>query len=394
LRKFKHFVLYSLIVGAAFALAAVVIHLLVAREYRLNVAERLTIIAHNGEEAVERSPRGVQLEAALARALHASDEGLLWQDAHGRTVAQSGMTATGNAVVERMRVDDEGASGWLQATISNDRVVNAIGQLDLGLSFGIAIAMLSGGLIFAWVSERSIARVEATLQRVHRFTADAAHELRTPLAVISGNADPLAFGDDETKRERSLANIRHAAAQMRTLMNDLLMLARADEGVTGDLQAIDVGTCIETVAASYRSEAAGREVRLSVRSSAPLTVYGRSEQVARIVGNLIENALRYTPPKGTIDVTWWGDRRSAVIEVADSGIGIAFENLERIFDRFWRADDARPGEGSGLGLAIARGLARAHGGDVAVRSRPGMGSTFTIRLPLRPQRSAALSTSS
>lgn len=90
LRKFKHFVLYSLVVGAAFTLAAIVIHVLVAREYRLNVAERLTIIAHSGEEAVERNPRGVPLEALLARALHASDEGLLWQDAHERTIAEAG----------------------------------------------------------------------------------------------------------------------------------------------------------------------------------------------------------------------------------------------------------------------------------------------------------------
>ena len=113
-----------------------------------------------------------------------------------------------------------------------------------------------------------------------------------------------------------------------------------------------------------------------------------------MIGNLIENALRYTPANGSIAIRSRTERRTAVIEVADSGVGIAAKHLERIFDRFWRADGARPGEGSGLGLAIVRSLARAHGGDVAVRSSPGAGSTFILRLPLIPQRATALSTSS
>lgn len=394
MRTLKYFALYSAVLTVALAIAAVAVHVLMAREYRLNVSERLTIIAHDGEEAVERNAPGAPLEPALAMVLASPDEGLVWFGDGARTGVRSGASETRNAIVERARIDDEGAHGWIQATISNDRVAIALRHLDLGLIMGIAVAVLIGGVIITWVSLRAIMRVEAALERVHRFTADAAHELRTPLAVISGNASELAFGADASTRERSLDNIRHAAGQMRELMNGLLILARADEDVTHDLHAIDVGACVENAVAAYAEEARTRDLRLNVTTSPHPTVYGRPEQVARIVANLIENALRYTPAHGSIDVSWYADRRNAVVEVADTGVGIAPENVARVFDRFWRVEGARPGEGSGLGLAIARSLARGHGGDVTVRSRLGVGSTFTVRLPIGPQRMPLLSTSS
>ena len=394
MRILKYFAFYSAVLTVVLAIAGVAVHVLMAREYRLNAAERLTIIAHDGEEAVERSGQGAALEPELHRVLGAPNEGLAWLDGRGRTLAETGVPATQPAIVQRLRVDDDNAHGWIVATISNDRVALALRQLDLGLLLGIAVAVVVGGLIITGVSMRAVARVESALERVHRFTGDAAHELRTPLAVIAGNASDLAFGGDEAGRERSLANIRHAARQMRDLMNGLLILARAGEDVTLDLHVIDLGACVEDVAASYRVEAAARELRLNVTRLEHPALYGRPEQVTRIVANLVENALRYTPAHGSIDIACRTERRTAIVEVADSGVGIATENLERVFDRFWRAPGARPGEGSGLGLAIARSLARGHGGDVSVRSRIGAGSTFTIRLPLSPPRISVLSTSS
>ncbi len=133
---------------------------------------------------------------------------------------------------------------------------------------------------------------------------------------------------------------------------------------------------------------------LRLRTHANQTIYGEPSQVARIVDNLVENALRYTPPGGTVEIGHRADKDGAVIEISDTGIGLAPAQLERIFDRFWRASDRPAGEGAGLGLAIARSLARAHGGDISARSRPGEGSTFIIKLPLRPPRTFAASTSS
>jgi OmpR-family two-component system manganese-sensing sensor histidine kinase len=389
----KSFALYGAILGGALAVASVCIHLLLAHQLRLALPARLTIMAHEGEEALERAPRGAPLERALASVLDAPDEGLAWFDARGTLVGKTGMTETQDAAVSKTRVREELVDGWIQATISNRRVTAALQQLDLGLTFGTIVAILAGGCISTAISMRAVGRVEAVLQRVHRFTGDAAHELRTPLAVIANNADRLALDPcDDAGRDRSLENIRQAAGQMRTLMDGLLMLARADEGVVRDLHAIDVGACVEAVAATYRADAAARGLTLTVEAPAYQTIYGQPEQVARILGNLIENALRYTAAGGAIAIAGRTERHAAVVEVGDTGVGIAPADLDRVFDRFWRADGPRTGTGSGLGLAIARGLARAHGGDVWAKSRPGVGSTFTVRLPSQPPRSAAVST--
>jgi two-component system, OmpR family, manganese sensing sensor histidine kinase len=172
-----------------------------------------------------------------------------------------------------------------------------------------------------------------------------------------------------------------------------LILARADEGVTQDLHAIDLDHCVESIVQHYRVEALARNLTLTVHSHANQVIYGYPEQVTRVVSNLIENALRYTLAGGSIDIKAKVERGTALIEVTDTGVGIAREALDRVFDRFWRGGAARAVAGSGLGLAIARSLARAHGGDVWVRSRLGEGSTFTIRLPLRPpQRVSEFST--
>jgi len=393
LRILKSFLVYSAILGCVLVIGASAVHVLMAREYRLNVAERLTMIAHNGEEAVEENPPGRPIASALASALSAPDEGLVWLDANGRQVASSGMIETDNAAVAQISVHDGPLNGEIRATISNDRAARILRQLDLSFAAGTAIAIVAGGLVITAFSARSMARVESAYSRVHRFTGDAAHELRTPLAIITANADRLAHdpGDDRG-RERALANIRQAANEMRELMDELLILARADGDVANDLHAIDVRDCVEKVTQGYYAEAAARKVHLTVRAPERQTIYGQPEQIARIIANLLENALRYTPANGSIDVVCAAERGVVAIEVRDNGVGIAAENLERIFDRFWRADGARADGGSGLGLAIARSLARAHGGDVSAKSRPGAGSTFTIRLPLRPQRFAGPST--
>ncbi len=389
----RPFLAYCATLGCVLLAASVVVHLLMAREYRLNVTERLAIVAHDGEEAMEHVRPGSSADAALGRALDAPDEGLVWFDTRDRRIASSGMTQTHDASVEDLRVHERRADGWIRATVANQRITNALRQLDLGLAIGTSIAMLAGGLIVAAIAARSVARVEEAYRRVFRFTGDAAHELRTPLAVIANNADRLAFASgDDLGHERSLANIRQAALQMRELMNGLLILARAEEGVLQDLHAIDVKACVEAVARTYRPDAAARGLALSVRAPANQIVYGQPEQVARIVGNLVENALRHTPAGGSIEIACTAERSAVAIAVTDTGSGIDPQSLEHVFDRFWRAKGAPSGTGSGLGLAIARSLAQAHGGDISVKSRVGEGSTFTVRLPLRPHRVAGLST--
>jgi len=389
----RGFIAYALALGCILSVVAVPVHFLMARQYRLNALEGAVILANTGEERLEHNRLRQPIARALALALSSPDEGLTWLDLHRRPIAAIGATATHDAAVYSLRVHERRADGWLRATISNRRIEASLRDLDLGLGIGTLIAMLVGGLIITLISARAITRIEAAFQRMRRFTGDAAHELRTPLAVIANNSDALAFdASDEEARERSLVNIRQAAYQMRKLMDGLLILARADEGVTQDLHAIDLDHCVENVVENYRAEAAARDLTLTVHSHANQVIYGYPEQVTHVIGNLIENALRYTLAGGSIDITSKVERGAALIEVRDTGIGIAPEALDHVFDRFWREGAARTVAGSGLGLAIARSLARVHGGDVWVRSRLGEGSTFTIRLPLRPQRVSGFST--
>jgi signal transduction histidine kinase len=271
-------------------------------------------------------------------------------------------------------------------TIASGRVGALLLQLDIGLAVGGLVAVLAGATLITGIALRSLARVESAFERVHRFTGDAAHELRTPLTVIASNVDGLWTDSDERSvNEESRNTIRQATAQMAALIDGLLVLARND-GAEEELHAIDLPALLDLVLDRYRDEARARQLRFGVVASPGLSVYGRPEQIERIVGNLVENALRYTPSGGRVDISAYSERSAILIDVADTGIGISPGSQERIFERFWRADRDRASTGFGLGLAIARTFAHAHGGEISVRSTPGEGSVFTVKLPARPRR--------
>lgn len=231
-----------------------------------------------------------------------------------------------------------------------------------------------------------IARLEGSFAALRRFTADASHELKTPLTVLRADIEramqsrKVAF-DQLPALEEALAE----TARMADLVEALLTLARADEGrfdIHRELVPLEplVRDVFET--ALILGEASGATVSLS--AAEPLTVDGDPVRLRQLLLNLVTNALKYTPRDGTVSLLLErrGDR--AVFAVQDSGVGIAAADLPFIFDRFWRADRARSrgGErsGFGLGLAIAQWIAHAHGGNIGVSSRLGRGSTFTVSL--------------
>ena len=146
-----------------------------------------------------------------------------------------------------------------------------------------------------------------------------------------------------------------------------------------------VAELLEHVRARFTPAARERGVALRIAPCDPLRLYGNPEQIERIVANLVDNAIKYTAPGGSVAVACSVDDARVRVAVRDSGVGIAVDHRERIFDRFWRGDSLRNAAGgTGLGLAIARALARRHGGDIAVTSEPGRGSEFTVTLPRRP----------
>jgi len=220
--------------------------------------------------------------------------------------------------------------------------------------------------------------------RTRRFLADASHELRTPMAALLGHVEVLRRGASRNPAdlERSLSATHVAALRMSKLLSDMLEIARLDQPELGlRMDRIHVSELLLQASRNAGSSTAHHTVRID-GIEAPLFVTGDRDALERIIVNLLDNAARYSPAGAPICVQvatspdGWLE-----VSVTDEGPGIPLAEHERIFDRLHRGDNARGTQGTGLGLSISRALARRHGGDVLVRSAPGNGSTFVLRLP-------------
>ncbi|HEY7481735.1 MAG TPA: HAMP domain-containing sensor histidine kinase [Gemmatimonadales bacterium] len=235
---------------------------------------------------------------------------------------------------------------------------------------------------------RMLARLEQSFHSLHRFTADASHEMKTPLMVLRAGVErALVHPGTPAEILQSLDETLAQINEMSEMVENLLTLARADEGRAPlAVEVCDLRDLIGDVAetAGMLGEGSGITVTSDI-PSVPISMAVDRNRIREMLLNLVTNAIKYTQPGGTVALGLWQDDGWAVITVADTGIGIAPGDLPHIFDRFWRADPARSrtGErpGTGLGLAITKWIAEAHGGSITVQSRPGRGSTFTVRLP-------------
>jgi two-component system phosphate regulon sensor histidine kinase PhoR len=221
------------------------------------------------------------------------------------------------------------------------------------------------------------------------FVANASHELRTPLTSIRGFVEALEDGAlrEEETAQRFLGKIRTHADRMTALVDDLLELSRLESGGRPPaLQETRVVEVVEDVVASFADPATRKNITLRrVDRGAPL-VMADPDRLRRILENLVDNAVKYTPEGGRVEVTTHSlPDGSAQIEVADNGPGIAAEHLPRIFERFYRVDKARSRAlgGTGLGLSIVRHLAEGMGASVSVDSQPGRGARFSVLIPRR-----------
>jgi two-component system, OmpR family, sensor kinase len=234
-------------------------------------------------------------------------------------------------------------------------------------------------------------RIQAAFTTQRRFIADASHELRTPLTAIRGNLDVLnrqasaqAASPDPDYVE-ALEDLRRESSRMGRLLEDLLTLARADATSSPDslrLRACFVDQLAAEVLRTASTLARGQQLVLDAPSS--VVTIGDPDRLQQLLLILIDNALLHTPPDGKVTISIRQTNDEAVIAVTDSGPGIATEHLPHLFDRFYRADDARArtSGGTGLGLAIAKAIVESHHGEVHVESELGKGSTFSVRLPI------------
>lgn len=231
-----------------------------------------------------------------------------------------------------------------------------------------------------------IDRLDRAFALQRRFVADASHELRTPVAAIQSLTDVALLQEAPPEEYRTiLRRVNAQSERLRHLISDLLALARADEGQTV-LESEPV--CLELLAleavAIAEPLARERDIRIEVQVRESATIVGDEARLMQAVMNVLDNAIRFTPPGGRVVVTIGIRDDRALLSVADTGVGIAPEHQSSIFDRFYRIDAARSRKngGSGLGLAIADWLVRAHGGTIVVESDIGQGATFAITLPL------------
>jgi two-component system, OmpR family, sensor kinase len=231
--------------------------------------------------------------------------------------------------------------------------------------------------------EEAMARLEETLARQRRFVADASHELRTPLTSISGYAALLERKGlrDHEVAEASVQAIRRSSQRMENLVEDLLCLAGGDEEAPMHPCYQDLGAIVSEVVHTARAAARGK---VAIRYVAPVDTLCANFDRTRIeqaLGILLDNAVKYTPRGGEVTVTVSEHDGWVDLKVSDTGIGISRDQIPFIFERFYRADEARTAGGSGLGLSIAQQIAEAHGGAITVESTNDGGSTFVLRIP-------------
>jgi two-component system, OmpR family, phosphate regulon sensor histidine kinase PhoR len=217
------------------------------------------------------------------------------------------------------------------------------------------------------------------------FVANASHELKTPVAAVRALAETLltALPDDPDAGRRFAERIGREAERLEVLVRDLLDLSRVERG-TLDVEPVDLVGLAKEVAGTYADLAEERRVKLRTELKPDVSVRGDRAQLGLLLSNLLDNALRHTPARGSVRIRLDTVESRAVLQVADTGEGIPAGERSRVFERFYRVDKARARQtgGTGLGLAIVRHVAEAHGGDVRVDSELGRGATFTVTLPV------------
>ena len=231
-----------------------------------------------------------------------------------------------------------------------------------------------------------IRRLHSSFAQVKQFSADASHELRTPLTIMRGEIE-LALRNPRTPEDqrRILESTMEEIVRMSSIIENLLILAKADRGtVEVDFSEVNLGSLVQELYDDSEVLAEGKNSHVTLSNKDPITIIGDKVRLRQLFLNLIDNAIKYTPEGGMVTLSVERQNGSAIVQVADTGIGIPVQEVDKIFDRFYRVDKARSREigGTGLGLSIARWIAELHRGTIKVKSEMNKGSVFTVELPI------------
>lgn len=370
--------------------------------------QELTLLAKAAATTANFQDGSLELtEAFEANKLRARNQALQWFDASGEFIGQSGQDVVRLSLNESVQVEPgtgekphrvlaftlgvlneetKQVAGFVRASQSLESLDIALARLDLGLAIGSLVALVLSGMGGFWLMRLSLKPIEENIDQLKQFTADASHELRSPLMAISSNTSvalkyPEGIRVGDRDKFEAIASASHQMAQ---LTDDLLFLARTEHIPRHQRKALDLAQLLVELVALYQSQATTKGITMNLHAPDQVQVYGDEAQLKRLFTNLIVNALRYTPEQGTVSLFTRVLRRQVVVEVHDTGIGLKPHQLTQVFDRFWQAEEARSPDrgGSGLGLAIAQSIVKRHNGVLTVNSQEGHGSSFSVRLPI------------
>lgn len=406
-QKTQYYLLLSYLVVFASILGTFAIAVRVNFERSLSKQMNEKLMALGEGAAVNAEIHGGHLKIknkVKSKDLIVRHQALQWFDAKGRLIAQQGETVLTSRILTNKTIqmetagkvriqgvtvplissDDKKLVGYVRASQSLEELDATQEKLDWGLSGGIIVALVLSGVGGIWLTRQAMQPIEESFQRLKQFTADASHELRSPLMAIKSNAAvalKYAEGMRQGDKEKFSA-IASASNQMSRLTEDLLFLARTDTVPSQNWEKVKLTEILTNLVQLYQPQAQAKQIDLRTNLTADLYLQGDAVQLMRLFTNLIENALHYTPNGGVVEIKAKRVGSQLSVKIEDTGVGIASEHLEQVFERFWRAEASRSywNGGSGLGLAIAIAIAQNHGGTITVTSQLGIGSCFTVRL--------------
>jgi two-component system, OmpR family, manganese sensing sensor histidine kinase len=338
-----------------------------------------------------------------------NQQSLSWFDANGRELARRGFNQvhlplkTGILTLEEQHIrtftipvysrpqaqPQPILEGYIRASESTTEIEEVISRLRWGFGLGGVVALTLSGIGGVWLVQKSLEPTRQSLQQLKQFTADASHELRSPLTAVKTSIEVILKHPERIhpKDARKLSAIASATQQMARLVEDLLFLARADSTIPAQplkKTPTRLDTILQDLLTLLEPQAQTRKIRLRSKLISGLVIMGDGDKLHRLFANLLENALQYTPEGGMVSLSLARIDKAAIVNIEDTGIGIPPMQLPFVFERLWRADRARTyrSGGLGLGLAIAQAIAHQHNGEITVNSRVGIGSSFRVKLPL------------
>jgi two-component system, OmpR family, manganese sensing sensor histidine kinase len=396
---------YLLTLGIVLAGFATAVRLMFVHNVSQQLHEKLIALGQGAASGLELKNGQVSLESDFpVQALQTQNQALEWFDLQGKTLGHQGryvltlpfvgqdatQIQAGRPRLQAVTlpvVESDGGRllGYVRASQSLQEFDAAVRYLDWGMAGGIGISLVLSSVGGFLLTRQAMQPIEKSFAQLQQFTADASHELRSPLMAIQANAQ-VALKYAEGMRQgdaEKFGAIASATQQLTHLTEDLLFLARTDILPQANSKIVNLTDLLTHLIQLYQPQAIAQSIALQLNIIEAQYAVGDAAQLRRLFTNLLDNALRHTPAGGQVSVSSQLAESQLWIAVRDTGIGIAPDHVEKVFDRFWQADVSRSANvgGCGLGLAIVRAIAQAHGGIITVSSQVGQGSCFTVRLP-------------